>query len=355
MTVVSLILAGGSGSRLWPLSRKNMPKQLLTLFGERTLLQETCNRLFPIIGNQWIVTGNEYYHQVISQIEQLQESYLSKQISSSIRVLQEPLAKNTAPPIFWVARYCQELYGDDTILVVLPSDHLINMEENFRRDIIRAVKAAREGNLVTFGVKPSYPETGYGYIKAVISKGDCYQVDSFVEKPDLATAKGYLNSGDYYWNSGMFVFNIDTLLSESERYCPGLIKPFIESDPTKTDEVRNAYLDVQPQSIDYAVMEKTEKALVVPASFGWSDIGSWDSLFQSYEHDENGNYIRGEHVAIDCKGCLIHGKDRFISALGLESVIIIDTADVLLVSSMNQSQRIKEIVEDLKKTNPRYL
>jgi len=339
MKTIALILAGGSGTRLWPLSRRNMPKQLLSLTGDKTLLQETCRRLFPFIPpqDQWIITGKEHCQQVRVQVQELHES---------IEVMVEPEGKNTAPAIFWAARRCQELYGDDAVLLILPSDHLITNEIVFQETMIRGIEKAREGYLVAFGIKPAHPETGYGYIEIETTSPNrelYYPVKAFIEKPDKPRAEQYIESGNYFWNSGMFAFNVGVLLAEGQNLCKEIATPFINSNPDDRLEIENAYKQTQAKSIDYAIMEKANHAWMVPASFGWSDVGSWQSLFERSPHDERGNMICGEHIVIDTNNCLIYGTERLIAVVGMEGTAIIDTPDALLVCPLDQTHRVKEI------------
>lgn len=351
MKTIALILAGGSGTRLWPLSRRNMPKQLLSLLGERTLLQETCQRLLPLIPpqDQWIITGKEYYQPVCKQVQSVHES---------IQVLEEPEGKNTAPAIFWAARRCQELYGNEAVLLVLPSDHLITNEHEFQETMIRGIAKAQEGYLVTFGIKPTHPETGYGYIQIESTNQitpRAYLVKAFVEKPDRARAEQYVEKGNYLWNSGMFAFHIGTLLEDGQKLCNDIASFFINSNPNEAQSIEQAYKQVQAQSIDYAIMEKTNQAWVIPASFGWSDVGSWQSLFDIGPHDDSGNMLHGKNIVIDTSNCLIYGNERLIAAVGMEATAIIDTPDALMVCPLDQTQRVKEIVAELLKLAPKQL
>ncbi len=354
MKVIALILAGGSGTRLWPLSRSKTPKQFLPLFGERTLLQDTCQRLFPLVppSDQWIITGQQYYEQVCCQVEELKESCGLMGSPFFVRIFAEPQAKNTAPAVFWGARMCQELYGDDTIILVLPSDHVITLEDVFLQALQSGIEQAGKGFLVTFGFAPDYPETGYGYIKIEADpsqENKCFPVQAFVEKPDRGLAIEYMKSGNYLWNSGMFAFHVGTLIGEARKHCPNTFEPFASYDLGNNQSVVDAYYKCKPDSIDYAVMEKTDKAYVVKASFGWSDVGSWQSLYEVSPKNDDANYIRGDHIVVDSKGCLIHGEHKLIAVIGMEEVAVIDTPDALMICPMSQTQRVREIVEELKK------
>ncbi|MDD4801645.1 MAG: mannose-1-phosphate guanylyltransferase [Syntrophomonas sp.] len=351
---IALILAGGNGSRLWPLSREKMPKQFLSLTGQRTMLQETCRRLFPFIPpeNQLIITGQEHYHHVIQQVETLRNEISDPKASKAfIEVMAEPFAKNTAPAIFWAARLCQQRYGDDIVLLVLPSDHLITAEKEFQYTMQRGIAKAEEGALVTFGIRPTHAETGYGYIKIKKScdLSQSQPVAAFVEKPDQARAEEYFKSGQFLWNSGMFAFHLRVLLEEGRLWCPEVLEPFLLCDPLDRSAVKIAYSQTESKSIDYAVMEKTDKAFVIPSSFGWSDVGNWQSFFALNPKDKHGNVVFGQQVVIDCKDCLIYGEEQQTAVVGMEATAIINTSDGLLICPLNQSQRVKEVVKELKK------
>lgn len=351
MKTIALILAGGSGTRLWPLSRRSMPKQLLSLIEDKTLLQETCRRLCPFIPPQdlWVVTGKEHYEQVREQITAIHDA---------IEILVETEGKNTAPAIFWAARRCQELYGDEAVLLVLPSDHLITNEKGFQETMVKGIEKAREGYLITFGIKPTHPETGYGYIEIETTQQEMeqsYPVKAFIEKPDKKGAEQYVESGNYFWNSGMFAFHIGTLLADGQSLCKDIAQPFLNSNPNDLRQIENAYKQCQAQSIDYAILEKTNNAWVVPASFGWSDVGSWQSLYEISPRDDRGNMLHGEHIVIDSNNCLIYGTERLIAAVGMEATAIIDTPDALMVCPLDQTQRVKEIVEEIRNKAPKQL
>jgi mannose-1-phosphate guanylyltransferase/mannose-6-phosphate isomerase len=343
--VFAAILAGGSGTRLWPLSRETWPKQLLALTGKYTLLQETCRRTVPVVApdRQMIITNADYAQQVTGQTTEIFPT-------EGPRVLAEPCAKNTAPAILWAALTAARQGGKDAVLIVLPSDHLILQETLYQSQLAAAVELARAGNLVTFGIKPTAPETGYGYIEAgkPIKGTAAFAVKRFVEKPDRAKAQEYLDAGTYTWNSGMFIFHVGTLLDEVKKAGPKLAAIFAKLDPDDVDQVKAAFLAAPSISIDYAVMEKTTKAVVIPATFGWSDVGSWKSLFEVSDRDADGNVLMGDHIAIDTKNCLVYGQSRTISTLGIRDLAVIDTPDALLVCPLDDTQRVKEIVTRLK-------
>jgi len=348
--VFAAILAGGSGTRLWPLSRQSWPKQLLALTGDNTLLQETCRRTLPVIASarQVIVTNQEYSHQVKAQLE----AFFPHDCPA---VLAEPMARNTAPAIFWAARMAVHLGGKDALLVVLPSDHLLTQEDRFQSQLAEAIDLAAAGRLVTFGIKPTHPETGYGYIEAgrKLTGHEAFEVKRFVEKPDREKAESYVQAGTYTWNSGMFVFHAETLFEEGKTHCPKLYEAFKDLDPTDAAAVKAAFLTAPSISIDYAVMEKTLTAVVMPATFGWSDVGSWQSLFSVSPKDNRGNVVVGDHLTVDVENSLIFGRERTIAAVGVKDLAVVDTPDALLVCPLSESQRVKEIVERLKSARRR--
>lgn len=349
MKVIALLLAGGSGTRLWPLSRQTMPKQLLALTSNKTLLQETSQRINGIIGykDQWVITGQSYFHQIISQMKEMSPE------QEGVEVLLEPVGKNTAPAIIWAAQRCKKLYGEDSILVVLPSDHLIMNTPKFGSSLKSAIKTAEEGKLVTFGIPPTSPETAYGYIRIEESpKNDnAYNVQCFVEKPDSKKAQEFLEAGNYLWNSGMFVYHIGTLLKEADKHCTDILRLFEGIDVFNGSDVEAAYKSSLSISIDYALMEHTDKAIVVVSDFGWSDVGSWKSLFDISEKDGNGNVINGHHIILNTKDSMVYSKDRLIAAIGLKDMAIIDTPDALMVCPLEETQHIRQVVEKLKQEN----
>jgi len=346
MAIQPIILAGGTGSRLWPLSRELYPKQVISLTGELSLLQTTVQRvagledaLTPII-----VVGEEHRFLAKSQMEALG-------LFDDFRILLEPYGKNTAPAICGAAAYVSNQGRGDDVLLVLPADHLIVKAKEFGQAVGEAVALARQGQIVTFGIVPDRPETGYGYI----AKGEGGRVESFVEKPDLATAERYLASGNYLWNSGMFAFTADTLLAEMQVHAPVIVACMAEAVGAGRTDGRffrlgsEAMAACPSDSIDYSLMEKTAKAAVVEADIGWSDIGSWQALWEVSEKDGQGNAVRGDILLEDVHNSLIRSEHTLVAAVGLHDTMVVETADAVLVAPMARSQDVKKIVDKLKR------
>ncbi len=343
-SILPVILSGGSGTRLWPLSREAYPKQFLALAGEQTMLQSTWLRIASIAGRAPLVVANEEHRFVAA--EQLQQLGVEPQA-----ILLEPVGRNTAPAIA-VAALEASRDGGDALLLVLPSDHVIADEEAFRAAVLRAVPAAEAGKLVTFGIVPTGPEIGYGYIKAVVGD-DVRAVDRFVEKPDTETATAYVQSGEYFWNSGMFLFKASRYLAELERFNPAMLsgcrdawqQARRDADFTRLD--KEAFSAVPSDSIDYAVMEKTADAVVVPLDAGWNDVGSWTALRDVSTQDGDGNAHHGDVIAIDCRNTYAYGE-RLIALVGLDDVIVVETDDAVMVGRSDRMQEIKQVVERIK-------
>ena len=338
-------MAGGSGTRLWPLSRQLFPKQFLSLEGENTLLQATLKRLINIAHQDPTIICNEQHRFVVA--EQLRIKDLSK-----INILLEPIAKNTAPAIA-LAAFDAINQGEDPVLLVLASDHIIKNEDAFVSSVEEARLVAEQGKLVTFGVVPKTPETGFGYIKSGNALAHGFEVEQFVEKPNLATAEQYLASADYYWNSGMFMFKASVFLSELAHYRPEIFKTCkaaFETQKSDSDFSRfdKATFNACPEdSIDYAVMEKTKDAVVIPLDSGWSDVGSWSALWDIENTDENGNVSKGDVLNIDTYNSFISANDKLVATIGLDDVVIVDTKDALLVSKRSEVQKVKQVVAEL--------
>lgn len=342
--ILPVILSGGSGTRLWPLSRESYPKQFLPLTGEDSLLQATWKRVAQLTSCRPIVVGNVDHRFMIA--EQLREAGVTP-----ASILLEPVGRNTAPAIA-VAALEATRAGEDALLLVLPSDHLIQQVEQFHAAVRAAAAPAEAGQLVTFGVVPTAPETGYGYIKAADGSGP-RAVERFVEKPDIDTARAYVGSGQYYWNSGMFLIRASRYLEELERLAPLMLnacRTALERARRDEDFVRldsDAFAACPADSIDYAVMEHTPHAAVVPLDAGWSDVGSWGALWEVSPKDANGNAHRGDVIAIDCRNTYAHGQ-RLITLIGLEDVVVVETDDALLVGRRDQLQKVKDLVGTLK-------
>ena len=344
-----VVLSGGSGTRLWPLSRQNFPKQFLALVGERSLYQETVLRAATLAGAQAPVTVCSDDHRFMVG-EQLQAIGVA-----SGGILLEPVARNTAPAIALAALHVLKRDPDATLLV-MPADHLIEDEAAFRAAVGHALVLADEGWLVTFGITPDYAETGYGYVERGEALGTAgFRVASFVEKPDLATAERYVATGTYAWNSGMFLFRAQRYLDELARHAPGILAAAREAHARAVADLDFIRVDAgafggsPSDSIDYAVMEKTDRAAVVPVSCGWSDIGSWSSLWAVSERDDAGNRHEGDVISVDTRGSLVRASERrLIATLGVEDLVIIDTADATLVARKDRVQDVKRVVEQLK-------
>lgn len=337
--MTNIILCGGSGTRLWPISRTLMPKQFVKLFDEKSLFQLTVQRNSKVCNSQFIVSNAEQYFLSVDQLEELKKE--------NNKYLLEPVGRNTAPAI---ALACMELDSEEIVLVT-PSDHLIKDEEEYSKVLEKAKELALEDNLVTFGITPTFAETGFGYIE---SENE-YDVKAFHEKPDFETATSYLKAGNYYWNSGMFMFKAGVFLEELKKYSPEIFDTSKDAltNSSKDDITRIKHDDmmkIPEDSIDYAVMEKSSKVKVVPSNINWSDVGSFDSLYEELPKDENGNTLNKNHVSIDSKNNLIYGKQRKIATVDIEDCIIVDTGDALLISKKGSSQKVKKVVEEVRKT-----
>jgi mannose-1-phosphate guanylyltransferase/mannose-6-phosphate isomerase len=321
-----IIMAGGKGTRLWPLSRNSFPKQFLH-FGDKTsLLQKTIARFTSIYDKKdiLILTNKNYYHIVKTQCQELDPHF-------EYTILQEPESKNTAPAIALAAKYLQEKWGctDDEPFLVSSSDHLISPQQTFLSLLPHAEVEAKRGNIITFGVHPNLPETGYGYIKFTKEKEDaCCSVEAFVEKPSFDLAKQYILSGNYLWNSGIFVFQMAAFWRELHSFCPDVASLFQGS----FEESLSQFSLAKDISIDYALMEKSTSVKVIPMNLSWSDVGSWDSVYDNLEKDSASNVKVGNIVDVDTKNSLIFGGKRLISTIGVEDLIIVETNDALLVS-----------------------
>lgn len=347
-------MAGGKGERFWPLSRSERPKQFLSLTPDGvTMIQHTVNRLLPMVeaGDIFVVTNEAYVPLVTEQLPMLPQE----------NILPEPFARNTAPCIGLAAAVIGKKY-DDAVMLVLPSDHLIKYNEMFLDALSHAADMAQTGDsLVTIGIMPTYPETGYGYISFARDGEDArrcgaYRVQRFVEKPDLATAKEYLTSGQYLWNSGMFVWKLSSITAQIERLLPEVAAalPAIREaygTPSFGAVLRERYAGFPSVSVDYGIMEKAENIFTIPGNFGWDDVGSWLALERINRSNEFGNVISGDVITIDTTDSIIMGGKRLIAAVGLDNLVVVDTGDAVLICGKDDTQKVKKVIENLKICN----
>jgi len=345
-----VILSGGVGSRLWPLSRELNPKQFLPLVDEFSMLEQTLKRAQQVATAESIVVCNQEHRFMVA--EQLRVAEVSSQA-----IILEPEGRNTAPAVAVAA--LQALKKDqEAILLVMPADHVIKDIDEFSRAVTVGLEVAKQGRLVTFGVVPETPETGYGYIRRENEKHNgCYPIAEFVEKPSFEIAQQYVESGAYYWNSGMFILNAQSFLGELEAYAPRILsfaKKSLESAKRDLDFIRldqEIFRSCPSDSIDYAVMEKTNLGAVIPLDCGWSDVGSWSSLWDIADKDENGNASKGDTLLHDTRESYIHSTSRLVTAIGLEGIVVVETSDALLVAKKDNVQDVKLLVNQLSEQN----
>jgi len=349
MNITAVIMAGGRGERFWPKSRNASPKQFLSLTKDgETMIQKTVKRLMPIVKAEdvYIVTNAAYTELVREQLPDIPEE----------NILAEPCARNTAPCIAFAAAVIGRKY-EDAVMLVLPSDHLIGYEDIYINTLKKAVRAAENGkNLVTIGITPEYPETGYGYINFGAEKGDVYEVERFVEKPDLPTAKKYLASGKYLWNSGMFVWKVSSIMANLRELMPDIYEGALRigeafGTPGFTEVLAKEFSAFRSESVDFGIMEKADNIYTIPGSFGWDDVGSWLAVERINETDDDHNFIDGDVVTVDTKRTTVCGGKRLVAAIGTRDLIIVDTDDVLLVCSKNNTQDVKKVIAQLKEQN----
>ena len=361
--MTNIILCGGNGTRLWPISRTLMPKQFVKLFDDKSLFQLTVERNSKVCNSHFIVSNTEQYFLALDQLEEL----TTNNSALTTNYLLEPIGRNTAPAI---ALSCLALDSDEIVLVT-PSDHLIKNEAEYIKALKKAKELAEQDNLVTFGIQPTFAETGFGYIetngKLKIENGELNGLDvvKFHEKPKQNIAQQYietnsqfstLNSQFFFWNSGMFMFKAGVFLDELKKYSPAIYETSLEAfnNASKDTIIRIKHEDmanIPEDSIDYAVMEKSTKVKVVPSDISWSDVGSFDAFYEELPKDENGNTLNNNHIAIDSKNNLVYGNDRKIATVDIEDLIIVDTGDALLVSQKGSSQKVKNVVAKLKEQN----
>jgi mannose-1-phosphate guanylyltransferase/mannose-6-phosphate isomerase len=342
-----VILSGGSGTRLWPMSRTALPKQLLTLRGQQTMIQETALRAQLHGANPPLLICNEGHRFLVA------EQMLAISVAP-LGIVLEPVARNTAAAAAVAAMMVSKQDAQGVVLL-LPSDHFIDDDKEFAAAVAKAAAVAAEGRLVTFGITPAIPETGYGYIKRAEALGDgVYAVESFVEKPDHDTASQYLAHGGYYWNSGIFAFRADVFLDELQQYKPAVLraaKAALEAAEEDLDFVRlgAAGFSAAPNiSIDYAVMEHTRRAAVIPCAMGWSDVGNWSALWENSPRDRNGNALQGDVVTIGSKNCLVRGGQQLTALLGVQNLAVVVTDDAILIADQAHAQDVKQITDHLK-------
>ncbi|TSA46488.1 MAG: mannose-1-phosphate guanylyltransferase [Deltaproteobacteria bacterium] len=347
----AVIMAGGKGSRFWPRSREKMPKHLLDIQGERTIIRETVDRIRPLVPPErtLIVTGRSHAAELIRQLPEIPAE----------NIIIEPVGRNTAPCIGLAAIHILKRVPD-AVMLVLPSDHRIGNEAEYRRVLEAAGKTAAEGNpLLTIGICPTGPETGFGYIEqgdpfSTIDGREIRRVRAIREKPSIEQAREFLNRGGFLWNSGMFVWKASTILSAIKRFLPDLhegLQQIREALGTEREEqvVGDTYAGLKSVSIDYGVMEKAEDVLVIPGNFDWSDLGSWDALSDVSGRDENGNAVRGDFVCIDAGDCLVHSPGKLVALVGVRDLLVVETDDALLICRRGRSQDVRKVVEILEK------
>ncbi|WP_028553101.1 mannose-1-phosphate guanylyltransferase [Paenibacillus sp. UNC451MF] len=351
MTITAVIMAGGKGERFWPKSRTNLPKQFLNISGNKSMIQQTISRLEKLIdiSRIFIVTNELYAELIHAQLPSLPIE----------NIIIEPIGRNTAPCVGIASLIIEEKYPDST-MVVLPSDHIIENEEGFIKILKTAVEVSQEGNnLVTLGIKPTYPETGYGYIESTkqvskVNDLEVHKVSKFVEKPDSETAQAYLDSGSFFWNSGIFIWKTAVIRQYIKELMPDMhdvletLKSAFETNIDRNELIRNEFFRMPDQSIDYGIMEKVNNIYVIPCVFGWDDVGSWTALDRINDHDENGNVIKGNILNLDTKRCIIESNGKLVATLGIEDLIIVDTEDVTLICTKEKAQEIKLLLKELR-------
>lgn len=355
MEIIPVILAGGAGTRLWPLSREDKPKQFHNLSGEGTLLEQTISRLNPLHPDMCLIVASRKYES--ASLQEIRKTQIPG------KILAEPAPKNTAAAVLYAATFLASAYND-SIMIVLPADHYIRQKKEFIDILTTAVAQAEENNLVTIGITPTYPETGYGYIKAIEGEGRALPVDMFVEKPTLETAKRYIIDGNYFWNSGIFVWKTSAILENFKKLMPAHYAAFaplramsandIESNDETLWKIKSdIFAALESVSIDYGIMEKAEKRVVIPGSFGWADLGSWNSIDDILNPDENMNRSpeRERVILVDSKNCSVFSENKRIALVGLSNIVVVESGNDILVMDKNSSQKVRDVVAIVKKAN----
>lgn len=353
--IIPVILAGGAGTRLWPLSRDEKPKQFHNLSGEGTLLSETIKRLMPLKPDEFIIVTSKKYERIT------QEEIHALGVKSVI--LAEPFPRNTAAAVLYAVTYI-DCSDDDPVMIMLPADHYIKDKKKFEESLKIAINEAKKGKLVSIGITPTYPETGYGYIKAIKGEGDILSVERFVEKPDFVKAKQYLEEGGYYWNSGIFVWKISTIKKNFIDHMPDLYWAFEPLRKLSKQEVAEnssmvwnikseIFKDLKSVSIDYGIMEKAEDRMVIPADFGWADLGTWNAIDDILVPDENMNRTPEPDrvIFINSQNCTAFPEEKNISLVGLDNVVVVESGGDILVMEKNSAQEVRNVVEMVKKRN----
>lgn len=337
----SIILAGGSGSRLWPLSNDEYPKQLLPINSDKSLLQQTFMRVCNLVNPNDIVsvTNITHYNQIKAQLDAI--------MNNSI-VFVEPIAKNTAPAIAYALKTLEQTTDSDEIVLIVPSDHLINDNEKFREAVNNGKILAEQNYIVTFGVKPTYPETGYGYIKVGNEHLSGFCVDKFVEKPDLNMAEKYLSDGNYYWNSGIFMGKISVLLSEFKKYAPQIYNHLNNIDNFQQDINSEIYAQMPSISIDYAIMEKSDRVALVRLLSDWNDLGSWQALYDIGEKDNNNNVLSKNVITHNVTNSYISSNKKVIAVTDIDNIVLVETEDSIMLCKLDKSQNVKLLYDKLK-------
>lgn len=348
-----VIMAGGTGTRFWPKSRVRLPKQLLPVVGNRTMIQASVDRLGDLVNseNLFVVATGPQKEGILEQLPQLKPEHL----------ILEPKGKNTAPCIGLAAIYLEKLNPNE-VMLILPADHLIQEETKFVEILKMAEKVAKESDsLVTIGIQPTYPATGYGYIQCngVAGKhqdAEIFQVKTFAEKPDIKTAERFIQSGDFLWNSGIFLWRVESILAAIEEHLPELydslmeIKPVLGTD-NEAELLQKIYYQIKGISIDYGVMEHAQNVVVLRGDFGWSDVGSWDEVYKISAKDEAGNAINSDYVSKDVTNCLINSQKKVVAAIGIDNLVIVETSDALLICRRDRAQEVKDLVDMMKRKN----